>query len=271
MDIDSEDDADAFLRLLPALFRKLDALVAKPIQEDEIQLIEILSAVCLQSLLGIFMPKNVLDTFERILNATTYWTQYRIARSASRYGQHFLAAKIYAKLSSNVSQEKLLFFLNSMTQISRAECILNHGVEFEKIESIYASLASNQRIERELTLAERLEKAISLYWKALATLKASSSPTHPLNFQIECVRLRGQLLEALFNIVIIKNTQSIAPPPVIAQTIAQNSRDHLQKFGHVTNQLRKAVKILKSCEENYSKLYKSAFDADPCTLEFLEM
>lgn len=48
----------------------------------------------------------------------------------------------------------------------------------------------------------------------------------------------------MLNLVIIKNTQCITPPPGIAQTLAQNSRDHLQKFGHVTNQLRKAVKVI---------------------------
>lgn len=47
--------------------------------------------------------------------------------------------------------------------------------------------------------------------------------------------------------VIIKNTQCITPPPSIAQTLAQNSRDYLQKYGHVTNQLRKAVKVLLGC------------------------
>lgn len=48
----------------------------------------------------------------------------------------------------------------------------------------------------------------------------------------------------MLNLVIIKNTQCITPPPGIAQTLAQNSRDNLQKFGHVTNQLRKAVKVV---------------------------
>lgn len=92
-----------------------------------------------------------------------------------------------------------------------------------------------------------------------------------MTFQTEFVKLRGQFLEAIFNVVVARNTQSITPPPAIAQTLAQNSRDHLQKYGHVTNQLRKSVKILKSCEMNYLNLYKSAFDADPCTLEILEL
>lgn len=150
-------------------------------------------------------------------------------------------------MSSNVSLEKLHFFLSGLSQISKAECILSYGCEFQTIDDHYKQ-ASNRdgtasKLNSNLTLAERLESAVSLYWKALATIKASSSTSHPLTFQTEFVRLRGQFLEAMFNLVIIKNTQSITPPPIIAQTLAQNSRDHLQKFGHVTNQLRKAVKV----------------------------
>lgn len=167
--------------------------------------------------------------------------------SPNRYGHHYLAAKIYERLSSNVSLEKLYFFLGGLNQISRAECILNYGCEFDVVDEHYKQTSSReggiQKIKSNLTLAERLESAITLYWKALASLKASSSTNHALTFQTEFVRLRGQFLEAMFNLVIIKNTQSITPPPTIAQTLAQNSRDYLQKFGHVTNQLRKAVKV----------------------------
>lgn len=91
METDGDDEMavpvaqNAFLNLLPRLLKKLEAIVeGGSIKDDEVQLIEILSAVCLQSMLGIFMPKHILDTFERVLNATQYWTQYRIARSASR-------------------------------------------------------------------------------------------------------------------------------------------------------------------------------------------
>lgn len=141
--------------------------------------------------------------------------------------------------------EKLHFYISGLNQISKAECILNYGCEYATIEEYYKqnSDVAAKRITSNLTLAERLESAVSFYWKALATLKASSSTNHPLTFQTEFVRLRGQFLEAMFNLVIIKNTQSLCPPPNIAQTLAQNSRDYLQKFGHVTNQLRKAVKV----------------------------
>lgn len=172
---------------------------------------------------------------------------FKLKQISSRYGHHYLAATIYERLSSNVSLEKLHFFLSGLSQISKAECILNYGCEFDVIDEYYKQApnrdGASKKIKSNLNLAERLESAVSLYWKALATLKASSSTSHPLTFQTEFVRLRGQFLEAMFNLVIIKNTQSITPPPIIAQTLAQNSRDYLQKFGHVTNQLRKAVKV----------------------------
>lgn len=74
--------------------------------------------------------------------------------------------------------EKLYFFMSALSQISKAECVLNHGHEFETINENYAiidkKLASSGTVKvTELTLAERLEKAVSLYWKALATLKVN--------------------------------------------------------------------------------------------------
>lgn len=259
------------------MLHKLETIVTATdnvqFDKDQVRFVEILSAVCLQAMLGSFMPPRVLGVFDKVFARTSYWTQYRIARSASRYGQHYFAAQIYQQLSTHVSIEKIHFFLSALAQISKAECVLNHGYEFEVICLNYAAFepTAAANLPPSLSMVERLEKAISLYWKALATLKASSSPSHPLAFQSEFVRLRGQFLEAMFNVVIIKNTQSITPPPAIAHTLAQNSRDHLQKFGHVTNQLRKSVKTIKLCEDSYGKLYKSAFDADPCTLEYLEM
>lgn len=84
-----------------------------------------------------------------------------------------MAATIYENLSSNVSLEKLHFFLSGLSQISKAECTLNYGRDYLEIEEYYKH-ASNQegtRVKSTLTLVERLENAISLYWKALATFK----------------------------------------------------------------------------------------------------
>lgn len=254
-----------FHELLPSLLKRLESLVAPNFNPKDSHFIEILAAVCLQSMMGFHVTCDMHDVFNKVLSAVDNWSQYRIARSASRFGHPFIAAKIYQKLSKHVSQEKFYFFLSGLTQMSIAECFLLYGREFEELET------SPKVDDEKLNLIQRLEKSIEHYWKALATLKAASSHIHSLSFQTEFVWLRASFLEALLSIVIARNTQYITPPPAIAQTVAQNSRDPLQKFGHITNQFRKCVKSLKVCEENYSVLYKSAFDADPCTLELMEI
>lgn len=264
MEVDDSNVVNPFHELLPSLLKRLENLVVN-FNPKHAHFIEILAAVCLQSMMGFHVTREMHEVFNKVLRVIDNWSQYRIARSASRYGHPFIAAKIYQRLSKHVSQEKFYFYLSGLTQMSMAECILLYGYEFDVLETkLFDS-------KGELNLIQRLEKSISHYWKALATLKASSSHIHSLSFQTEYVWLRASFLEALLSIVIARNTQYITPPPAIAQTVAQNSRDPLQKFGHITNQFRKCVKSLKVCEENYSVLYKSAFDADPCTLEQLEI
>lgn len=263
-----DESNDPFHELLPKLLKKLER-TTENFDKKNAHFVEILSAVCLQALIGYEIPHSVLAIFDKVLLVANHWSQYRIARSASRYGHCFLAARIFQKVSKHVSLEKFYFFLSALTQISKAECVLMHGREFDDLLKEY--LTAEETPRKELNLIKRLEKAISYYWKALASLKATSSPANSLIFQTEFVKLRGNFLEALLNVVIARNTQYITPPPAIAHILAQNSRDNLQKFGHVTTQFRKCVKSIRACEESYSKLYKSAFDADPCTLEHLEM
>lgn len=73
-----------FQELLPNLLRKLETIVDNNFHKDQVRFVEILSAVCLQSMLGNFMPQNVIDVFDKVSLVTSCWTQYRIARSASR-------------------------------------------------------------------------------------------------------------------------------------------------------------------------------------------
>lgn len=253
--------------LLPIL-KKLESYIELPtLDRNDTTIVELLASICLQAVLGSFMPHRLMKAFHNLLRICNYWTQYRIARSASRYGQHFLAAIIYLKLSKHVSHEKLHFYLIAMSQISKAECVLNHGLLYEQLVQTFPEPV--QVDAPQLSLLDRLDRAINLYCMALSTLKATSSPQHPMTFQSEVVNLRCQFLQMLHSIVVSRNTLCITPPSAISSTLAQNLRDPLQKFGHVTNHLRKDIKILKSCEEAYAKLYKSSFDADPCTLEYL--
>ncbi|XP_011184460.1 integrator complex subunit 7 [Zeugodacus cucurbitae] len=280
-----EPTENPVLNRLLFILHKLNAIMDAGAKEDQLHTVEILASVALQSMIGCFIPKQVIECFERSCSKVNCWNQYRIARSASRFGQHYLAAHMFSKISQITVVDKLHFFLMGLAQMGKAECILNYGVEYEYMRDNYeqcAPLQANVQSEDKVTnttttalkqmpLMQRLESSINLYWQALASLRASSSPANPLTFQLEYLKLRAQFLQTLYMAVTVKNAQIIVPPPAIAGSLAQNSRDYLQKFGHVTNQLRKLVKALKSCEESYSRLYKSAFDADPVTLEFLEI
>lgn len=83
MDIDQS--INPFQVLLPNLIRKLESIVVDgEFDVEQVRFIEILSAVCLQSMLGYFMPQRVLDVFDKVFMVTSHWSQYRIARSASR-------------------------------------------------------------------------------------------------------------------------------------------------------------------------------------------
>lgn len=87
MDTDEDDTfrpTSVFHQTIPKLLNKLDSIVSTNFNKDHIQVVETLSAVCFQSMLGTFLPIKVYHTFERVLKATNHWTQYRIARSASR-------------------------------------------------------------------------------------------------------------------------------------------------------------------------------------------
>lgn len=162
--------------MLPKLLQKLIRVIEDDGDAVQVRFVEILSAVCLQSMLGYFMPEHVFEVFQKVLKVSNHWTQYRIARSASRYGQHFLAAHIYQKISNHVSLEKFNFFLVALMQISKAECILMYGHDFDDIVKNYSQLdpknASTNNL-KQLTIVEKLNKSITLYWKALATLRVS--------------------------------------------------------------------------------------------------
>lgn len=258
------------VEILPQVYRKLNMIIDSKVNNKS-TLMESIAAVMLQSLIGCCIPKTIYESFDRTSQVSIGWTQYRIGRTALRYGHHYLAYKIFSHLSQKVYLDNYYFYLHGLSELTQAECVLSCEDQTES--SIMSMLDIDlKRIHcTSLTLGKRLEISIMLYWRAHSNLRASSSPECPLLFQLEFIKLRAQFLQTLLSVVVAKNAHAIVPPPAIAVNLAQTSRDSLQKFGHITNQLRKIVKNIKSSEESYNKLYKSSFDADPATLEFLEL
>jgi integrator complex subunit 7 len=202
-----------------------------------------------------------------VVENNNLWANYCIARAAVRYGHHKIAHKIFSQLTEQVSSEHFHFWLVCLKEMSEAE---SHLLSCDDI------------------LVNRLEKSIIHYNKAVAALKvievirasdkyhhvlfqAASTPSHNLQFQAEYMRIRTEFLQCLIQLIYTCNTLCIVPPPAIAATIVQNTRDEYQRHGYITNQLRKCVKEFRNCGDLYWKLYQTAFDADPATLENMQM
>uniref|UniRef100_A0A0A9W714 Integrator complex subunit 7 n=2 Tax=Lygus hesperus TaxID=30085 RepID=A0A0A9W714_LYGHE len=189
------------------------------------------------------------SAIDSALEQTDFWAHYKIARAAARYGNFEVAANIWSNLKGKVSSEHLHFWLTALVHISQAE----------------ATLSSKG------TLLDRLSASLTYYHKCIAALRAGSSPTNTLAFQCEYSTLRCELLQCFLQLVSCCHSLCFAPPPAIAVAIVNNTRDELQRCGHVTNQLRKCAKEFKTCGEMYWKLYQSAFDADPVSLTNIQI
>lgn len=195
----------------------------------------------------IFQTKAGQPIEEGIEFETVAWEAYRVARSAAKYGHFDVSAKIFKAQRDIISSEHLHFWLASLEQLSLGEAVLK--ADSENIKTL-----------------DRFGAAVAHYCKAMAAFKAASTPTQTLTFQSEYVALRCEMLQNLSQLYATCNTIQTVPPPAIAQTLIQNNREDLLRFGHIVNQLRKRAKELRSCGENYWKLYQTAFDADPISL-----
>ncbi|NXM17311.1 INT7 protein, partial [Ploceus nigricollis] len=198
---------------------------------------------------------------QQLENASNGWTAYRIARQASRMGNHDMARELYQSLLTQVASEHFYFWLNSLKEFSHAEQCLT-----DLQEDNYSSALS--------CIAEALKS----YHKGIASLTAASTPLNPLSFQCGFVKLRIDLLQAFSQLICTCNSLKTSPPPAIATTIAMTSGNDLQRCGRISNQaLTLSLQMKHSMEEfrnlatRYGDLYQSSFDADSATLRNVEL
>ncbi|XP_066599830.1 integrator complex subunit 7 [Prorops nasuta] len=193
-----------------------------------------------------------LEIVDEVLRNVDGWSKYRIARSAMRYGHHIIATRIFKNLKEAVASEQLHFWLSGLELITKAESYLMED--------------HPENSDKEMDIVERLNLAVSRYASACASLKAASTPLRSLQFPSEYAKLRCEFLQSVVQLLHSCRSLCTAPPPAIAVTVVIATKDDLQRYGRVTQQLRKSAQELKTCAENYQKLYQSAFDADPGSL-----
>ncbi|KAL2305989.1 hypothetical protein Nmel_003888 [Mimus melanotis] len=207
---------------------------------------------------------------QQLENASNGWTAYRIARQASRMGNHDMARELYQSLLTQVASEHFYFWLNSLKEFSHAEQCLT-GLQEDNYSSALSCIA----------------EALKSYHKGIASLtfanipitvfQAASTPLNPLSFQCGFVKLRIDLLQAFSQLICTCNSLKTSPPPAIATTIAMTSGNDLQRCGRISNQaLTLSLQMKHSMEEfrnlatRYGDLYQSSFDADSATLRNVE-
>ncbi|XP_069697826.1 integrator complex subunit 7 [Periplaneta americana] len=245
--------AGALLNLLPDILEKLRELKeVEKLTPEQVHTKVMLCTLVFQTMAGYEWSIEARRTVEAAIEKTNLWSNYRIARSAARYGHHSVSAGILAQLREQVSSEHFHFWLVSLEELSRGEAELSD-------------------CSKQPSLVQRLSQAVAHYSKAVAALKAASTPLQSLQFQSEYTRLRAEFLQCLAQLVHTCHSLCTAPPPAVASAIAETTRDNLQRYGHITNQLRKCVKEFRSCGELYWKLYQSAFDADPASLANIQI
>ncbi|NXG47865.1 INT7 protein, partial [Psilopogon haemacephalus] len=202
---------------------------------------------------------------QQLENASNGWTAYRIARQASRMGNHDMARELYQSLLTQVASEHFYFWLNSLKEFSHAEQCLT-GLQEDNYSSALSCIA----------------EALKSYHKGIASLTAASTPLNPLSFQCGFVKLRIDLLQAFSQLICTCNSLKTSPPPAIATTIAMTSGNDLQRCGRISNQacdlfplfsshMKHSMEEFRSLAARYADLYQASFDADSATLRNVEL
>uniref|UniRef100_A0A8C9P1U3 Integrator complex subunit 7 n=1 Tax=Spermophilus dauricus TaxID=99837 RepID=A0A8C9P1U3_SPEDA len=191
---------------------------------------------------------------QQLESVSNGWTVYRIARQASRMGNHDMARELYQSLLTQVASEHFYFWLNSLKEFSHAEQCLT-GLQEENYSSALSCIA----------------ESLKFYHKGIASLTAASTPLNPLSFQCEFVKLRIDLLQAFSQLICTCNSLKTSPPPAIATTIAMTLGNDLQRCGRISNQMKQSMEEFRSLASRYADLYQASFDADSATLRNVEL
>ncbi|XP_020028435.1 integrator complex subunit 7 [Castor canadensis] len=191
---------------------------------------------------------------QQLESVSNGWTVYRIARQASRMGNHDMARELYQSLLTQVASEHFYFWLNSLKEFSHAEQCLT-GLQEENYSSALSCIA----------------ESLKFYHKGIASLTAASTPLNPLSFQCEFVKLRIDLLQAFSQLICTCNSLKTSPPPAIATTVAMTLGNDLQRCGRISNQMKQSMEEFRSLASRYGDLYQASFDADSATLRNVEL
>eukprot|EP00090_Calanus_glacialis_P010805 TRINITY_DN19273_c0_g1_i1.p1 TRINITY_DN19273_c0_g1~~TRINITY_DN19273_c0_g1_i1.p1 ORF type:complete len:960 (-),score=369.63 TRINITY_DN19273_c0_g1_i1:206-3085(-) len=235
--------------LVPDITQLARELVIWPDNKQLGTTMVLLNTLLLQTLRGSSWPESAKECLQLTLARLDCWDQYRLGRAASRYGHHGVAGDVFGEIAEWAQSDTGYCWLQGLSLLSQAENTL-----------VMTST---------LSLQERLATSLTLFHRAMSSLRCSSTASSPLTFQLEFVTCRIEVVTVLSCLVSAATSLSTSPPPAIAAALAAQSRDELARCGRVTPQLRKVVRQLSSCAAGWVRLAETSFDADSSSLALL--
>ncbi|XP_038074195.1 integrator complex subunit 7-like isoform X2 [Patiria miniata] len=181
------------------------------------------------------------------------WPAYRIAHQATRLNCHETAAEIFVKLATQVASEHYYYWLCGLEQFCLGETCLADITE--KPDNLMPCLA----------------KALQHYEKGLSNLKAASTPSHPLLFHCDYMRLRADMLHSCLLLLSCLATIRTCPPPAIAPAVALTMGQELLRCGHMATEMQQCATQVQQLSVRYARLYQTSFDADPDSLSKIKL
>ena len=179
--------------LLPDITVMINQLISDSSSSNNLVL---LLTLLLQTLRGCSWPHTASQAWTQATSKLEHWFRFRVARAASRYGHHGLAANIYSELAQFAESDSVYSWLEGLTLLSQAENTLT--------------------MTSTMGLQERLTSALTEYHRAVSSLRCASSSNNPLSFQLEFVNCRIAMVTVLLGIVSAASSLSTSPPPAIA-------------------------------------------------------
>ncbi|OBS69090.1 hypothetical protein A6R68_02372 [Neotoma lepida] len=141
---------------------------------------------------------------QQLDSVSSGWTVYRIARQASRMGNHDMARELYQSLLTQVASEHFYFWLNSLKEFSHAEQCLT-GLQEESFSSALSCIAESLKFYHKgiasLTMKQSMEEFRSLAsrYRDLyqASFDADSATLRNVELQQQSCLLMSHAIEAL--------------------------------------------------------------------------
>ncbi|CAK8677491.1 unnamed protein product [Clavelina lepadiformis] len=191
------------------------------------------------------------------LSCLNHWTVYRIARQASRMGQHRTAHQLFSYIFNSVASEHHYFWLEALASLSLAE---------STICAHYSGSKTTGKAEN----CTQLSKVIQHYHQAMTSLTAAVTPNHTLHFQCTYARLRCEMLQAHSQLVHACSLVRTCPPPAISSVtvnLESSSSDSPSTSSSILlTQMKACADWFLSVATGYSELHMTSFDSDPRTL-----